>query len=230
MFYFKLVLLLGGLGVLALLPNPLDVPLPVLIALWISILAALLVFLLLRLGRSRSRELIGFMIVTAALWSIIAALRCIGQVPEGGRSVWFLKNGPLKALRFSSCMAYAAIVIASIAPAELLGAKLLPRSARVFLMIFRAFVPRLEELITSGFDQLISVGLPRQRGLLLSIVQLNIPFPTHEVFRMNRWRRICTTLSALISVLTFWFQRIITTEVAEMAANVERLLDGEKGE
>jgi len=221
MIYVKLVFFLAGVSVLGFMTNP-AVGFGWLIAAWASVLFLLLGLLFIRLGRWRGLGVLVPMLVTVSLWLMIAAIRGTTVTRTQSFIAWFTENGVLKVLRFSSCVIFATIVVATIKPAELLRARLFPQRLRLFFMVFRAFVPRLAELLVSAFDQLAVLGCPRGKALAKALVLSSTPFPTHQRFVMAGRERLRFFLFSLVAVLCYWMERIMTIEIPEMSANMER--------
>lgn len=184
----------------------------------IAFLAALLVYL--RLGKARLRSLIRFIAATFCLWTLSALI--LGSVwwrsePYGW---WVWWHGPFMAIRFSACILLAAYAIHSFEPREILQARL-PNQLALFILLFRAFVLRLSDVLNHAILQLQALGFPHFGQLFMAsfIPRARYPMNTHHQLSMiDRWR---TTAGVLYHLLRYFVEQLVLVEIPEVGATLQ---------
>jgi hypothetical protein len=229
MVYFQLAAFIVGVVILSALPLGETLAPWGQAGVWLALFLLFMVLIWRRLGRWKLREVALFVTFFASVWTLFAVPMALHSASRLDYAQRLVLLGPVKALRFGCCLAYAILVVAAIDARGLLGVRLIPRSWRVFLLVFRSSLPRLHSLLSGAIDLLMSFGFPPLKEVVVALLFKRRPYPTFSESELGRGARLRLFGISVRAVLVYWIVTIIAEEVPEMEANVQRMTVGVKG-
>lgn len=181
-----------------------------------------------RLGASGLRGLLRIVVVTFSVWTIAAFIIGTFYPRDESYLSWVWWNGPFKALRFSTCILLAAYALATFDPQEIMDAPLVPATARRFVLLFRAFVLRLKDVLSDAILQVHALGVPHFGHLILACIMPGRAYPVQSPRQLKMLQRWHTTASIMLHLMLYLLEQLILVEIPEVDAAVDEAFAGQR--